>query len=227
MTFTAKDVADLRAKTGAGMMDCKKALTESDGNTEAAEKWLREKGILSAQKKSARIASEGIVDSYIHAGGRMGVLVEVNCETDFVARGDKFRELVHDIALQIGAMKPLYVSSADVPADIIEGEKNILRAQIANDPKLAKKPPQIIDTMIDGRVKKYYEDFCLLDQTFVKDPSKTIGQLVTEAVAQIGEKISVRRFVCFEMGEGLEKKSENLAEEVEKQAAAAAAKSGK
>ena len=185
MAITASDVNALRQKTGVGMMDCKKALTEANGDMDKAIEILREKGMATAAKKAGRIAAEGIVDSYIHMGGKVGVLVEVNCETDFVARGDQFKELVHDIALQIAAAKPLYVTKEEVPAEVLEEE--------------------------------YYEEFCLLEQPFVKDSSKTINQLITEAIASIGEKITVRRFARFEMGEGLEKKKDDLAEEVEKQ----------
>ncbi len=217
--FTASDVMNLRQQTGAGMMDCKKALTETNGDMEKAVEFLREKGIATAAKKAGRIAAEGIVDSYIHMGGKVGVLVEVNCETDFVARGDKFKELVHDVALQIAAAKPLYVSREEVPAETIEKEKEILRVQAINE----GKPAAIAEKMVEGRIKKYYEDFCLLDQKFVKDPEKTVSDIIVEATAQIGEKISVRRFVRYEMGEGLEKKSENLADEVAKQVAKAQA----
>ena len=217
--FTASDVMNLRAQTGAGMMDCKKALTESDGNFEKAVEYLREKGIATAAKKAGRIAAEGVVDSYIHMGGKVGVLVEVNCETDFVARGDVFKNLVHDIALQIAAAKPLFVSKEEVPAETLEKEKEILLQQAINE----GKPQNIAERMVEGRIKKYYEDNCLLDQKFVKDPDKTISQLMVEATAQIGEKLSIRRFVRFEMGEGIAKKSENLAEEVAKQVAKAQA----
>ena len=217
--FTASDVMNLRQQTGAGMMDCKKALTEANGDMEKAVEFLREKGIATAAKKAGRIAAEGVVDSYIHMGGKVGVLVEVNCETDFVARGEKFKELVHDVALQIAAAKPLYVSREEVPAETIEKEKEILRVQAINE----GKPAAIAEKMVEGRIKKYYEDFCLLDQKFVKDPEKTVSDIIVEATAQIGEKISVRRFVRYEMGEGLEKKSENLADEVAKQVAKAQA----
>ena len=217
--FTASDVMNLRQQTGAGMMDCKKALTETNGDMEKAVEFLREKGIATAAKKAGRIAAEGVVDSYIHMGGKVGVLVEVNCETDFVARGEKFKELVHDVALQIAAAKPLYVSREEVPAETIEKEKEILRVQAINE----GKPAAIAEKMVEGRIKKYYEDFCLLDQKFVKDPEKTVSDIIVEATAQIGEKISVRRFVRYEMGEGLEKKSENLADEVAKQVAKAQA----
>ena len=217
--FTASDVMNLRQQTGAGMMDCKKALTETNGDMEKAVEFLREKGIATAAKKAGRIAAEGVVDSYIHMGGKVGVLVEVNCETDFVARGEKFKELVHDVALQIAASKPLYVSRDEVPAETLEKEKEILRIQAINE----GKPAAIAEKMVEGRIKKYYEDFCLLDQKFVKDPDKTVNDVIVEATAQIGEKISVRRFVRYEMGEGLEKKNENLAEEVAKQVAKAQA----
>ncbi len=211
--FTAKDVAELRARTGAGMMDCKKALTESNGDFEKATTWLREKGIAAASKKQGRIASEGVVGSYIHMGGKIGVLVEVNCETDFVARTDAFNTLVKDIAMQIAAANPKYVSRDEVPAEVLEKEKEILRAQALNE----GKPAAIVDKMVEGRVVKFYKDFCLLDQEFVKDSSKTIQAVLTEATATIGEKISIRRFTRYEMGEGLEKRQDNLAEEVAKQ----------
>ncbi|MBO4534779.1 MAG: translation elongation factor Ts [Clostridia bacterium] len=210
MSFTASDVKELREKTGVGMMDCKKALTETDGNMEKAIEWLREKGMATAKKKESRIASEGVVDSYIHMGGRIGVLVEVNCETDFVARADNFKAFVHDIALQIAAANPIYVNESEVPQDVLEHEKEILRAQALNE----GKPEKIIDRMVEGRIKKYYEDFCLLNQTFVKDPSKTIQQYLNETIASIGEKITIRRFVRFVMGEGLEKKADTFADEI-------------
>ena len=302
----AKVVMDLRGRTGCGMMDCKKALAACDGDIEKAIDYLREKGLAKAAKKQSRIAAEGCVgayicnkcntgalvevncetdfvantpefkemvntiakqivisdpidvdvllttklegseqtvgdmitektakigekisvrrfvryaatngtvDSYIHMGGKVGVLVEVNCETDFVARGDQFKELVHDIALQIAAAKPLYVTKEEVPAEVLEEEKKILKIQAMNE----GKPEAIAEKMVAGRIKKYYEDFCLLEQPFVKDSSKTINQLITEAIASIGEKITVRRFARFEMGEGIEKKKDDLAEEVEKQ----------
>ena len=217
MSFTAKDVMTLRQRTGAGMMDCKSALNETNGDMEKAIDYLREKGIAKAAKKAGRIAAEGIVDSYIHMGGKVGVLLEVNCETDFVARGDQFKALVHDIAMHIAASKPEYLAPEDVPAEVLEHEKDILRAQAREE----GKPEAIIEKMVEGRIKSYYEDNCLLNQKFVKDTSKTIGELVIEATAQIGEKIAVRRFVRFEMGEGLEKKNENLADEVAAQVASA------
>lgn len=217
MAFTAKDVQDLRARTGVGMMDCKKALVETDGNMDKAIEYLREKGIATAAKKAGRIASEGIVDSYIHMGGKVGVLVEVNCETDFVARGDAFKSFVHDVALQIAAAKPLYVNKEEVPASEIEHEKEILKAQALNEDK--PKPINIIEKMVEGRVQKYYKDVCLMEQEFVKDPSKTITQLLNETISAIGEKITVRRFVRYEMGEGLAKKVDNFADEINEQVA--------
>lgn len=216
MSFTAQDVKTLRERTGAGMMDCKKALTESNGDFDKAIDYLREKGIAKAAKKAGRIAAEGIVDSYIHMNGTIGVLLEVNCETDFVARGDQFRNLVHDIALHIAAQKPEYLVPEEVPAEVLEHEKEILRAQAKEE----GKPENIIERMVEGRIKSFYEESCLLKQKFVKDPSKTIEQIILEATAQIGEKISVRRFVRYEMGEGLAKKNENLADEVAAQVAA-------
>lgn len=210
--FTAQDIAKLRAMTGAGMMDCKKALTESNGDMDGAVKFLREKGMAAAAKKADRIAAEGVVGSYIHMGGKIGVLVEVNCETDFVAKSEQFQQLVKDIAMQIAAAKPLYVNSSEVPAEVLENEKEILRTQALNE----GKPAQIVEKMVEGRIKKYYQDFCLMDQQFVKNPDLTIATLINEATLKIGEKISIRRFTRYEMGEGLEKRVDNLAEEVAK-----------
>lgn len=223
MAFTAKDVQLLREKTGVGMMDCKKALVATDGNMDKAIEFLREKGMATAVKRAGKIASEGIVETYVHMNGKIGVMVEVNCETDFVANSDRFRALAHDIALQIAAAKPLYVNKEEVPAAELEHEKEILRAQAINE----GKPVAIVDRMVEGRVQKYYKDVCLLEQEFVKDPSKTVGQLVTEAVGTIGEKITVRRFARFEMGEGLEKKSENFADEINAEVAKAQANANK
>lgn len=215
MAITASDVNTLRQRTGVGMMDCKKALTEANGNMDKAIEILREKGMASAAKKAGRIAAEGIVDSYIHGGGSIGVLLEVNCETDFVARGSQFKELVHDIALHIAAAKPVYISKEEVSQEELAKEREILRQQAINE----GKPQNIIEKLVEGRIKKYYEEFCLLEQPFVKDSSKTINQLITEAIAAIGEKITVRRFTRYEMGEGIEKKKEDLADEVQKQVA--------
>lgn len=212
--ISASDVKLLREKTGAGMMDCKNALTEANGDMEKAIKILRGKGLASAAKKAGRIAAEGVVDSYIHMGGKIGVLVEVNCETDFVAKTPVFKQLVKDIAMQIAAANPLYLDPEDVPADVLEKEKEILRAQALNE----GKPEKIVDKMVEGRIQKYYKEFCLLEQAFVKEPEKSIRDLVNEKIAEIGEKISIRRFVRYEMGEGLEKRKDNFAEEVMKQA---------
>lgn len=210
MSFTALDVKTLRERTGCGMMDCKNALTETNGDMEKAIDYLREKGMAKAAKKAGRIAAEGIVDSYIHMGGKIGVLLEINCETDFVARGEQFRTLAHDICLHIAAANPLYLNKEEVPEEVLEREKAVLKAQALEE----GKPEKIVEKMVEGRIKSFYDDFCLLNQKFVKDPSKTIEQLVIEATATIGEKIAIRRFVRYEMGEGLQKKSENLADEV-------------
>ena len=299
--FTGSDVIALRQKTGAGVLDCKKALTETNGDMEKAVDYLREKGIATAAKKASRIAAEGTV--YATVSGNTGVLVEVNCETDFVAKGDQFidfvkdvadyvlandvkdidqlvadkndetiaatakigekiairrfvkyttesgvvesyihmggkvgvlvevegctcdgaKELAHDVALQIAAAKPLYLNASEVPAEVLDHEKEILRAQALNE----GKPAAIVDRMVEGRVQKYYKDVCLLEQEFVKDPSMTVGQLVTEAIGSIGEKITVRRFARFEMGEGLEKKAENFADEISAEVAKAQANANK
>ena len=217
MEITAAMVKELRERTGAGMMDCKKALKETDGNMDKAIDFLREKGLAAAAKKEGRIAAEGIVDSYIHMGGTVGVLVEVNCETDFVAKTDEFKELVHDIALQIAAAAPEFVDRTEVPAANLEHEKEILRAQALNE----GKPEKIVDRMVEGRVEKYYKEVCLLEQPFVKNPDVTIQQMITEKIAKIGEKITVRRFTRYKMGEGLEKRVNDLAAEVAAQTGAA------
>ena len=211
MNITATMVKELRDKTGAGMMDAKKALVEVDGDMEKAMEVLRQKGILSADKKMGRIAAEGRIASYIADG--VGAMVEVNCETDFVAKSDDFKALVHDIAMHIAASNPLYVSDTEVDQEALNKEREIYRAQSLNE----GKPEAVVDKMVEGRVKKYLKEVCLLDQPFVKDPSKDIRALVNEAVAKIGEKITVRRFVRFVMGEGLEKRNENFAEEIAKQ----------
>lgn len=212
MEVTASMVKELRETTGAGMMDCKKALVETNGNIQEAVKYLREKGIAGAAKKMDRIASEGIIASYIH-GGRIGVIVEINSETDFVAKNVEFQEFGKDIAMQVAAANPLYLRKEDVPQEAIEKEKEILRNQALNE----GKPAQIVDKMVEGRIAKYYKEVCLLEQVFIKDPDKTIDQLLKEKIAKIGENLSIRRFSRFEVGEGLEKKTENFAEEVAKQ----------
>jgi len=213
LMITAEMVKQLRERTGAGMMDCKKALTEANGDMEKAIEILREKGLAAAAKKSGRIAAEGIVDAYIHGDGRIGVLVEVNIETDFAAKNEEFRRFVKDIAMQIAAAKPEYISREDVPAHVIEKEKEILRAQALNE----GKPEKVIEKMVEGRLEKFYKEVCLLEQPWIRDPEKTIKELLTEKIATIGENINIRRFARFERGEGIQKKEENFAEEVMKQ----------
>lgn len=207
---TAEMVKELRERTGAGMMDCKKVLMECAGNMDKAVDLLREKGLAAAAKKASRVAAEGVVESYIHGGGRIGVLVEINCETDFVAKTDEFRQFTKDVAMHIAAANPLYLDKDEVPQDVLEHEKEILRNQALNE----GKPEKIVDKMVLGRVEKYYKEVCLLEQAFVKNPDMTIRQLVTEKVAKIGENISIRRFVRYQLGEGIEKKVSDFAAEV-------------
>ena len=210
MAVDAKAVKELRERTGAGMLDCKKALEETNNDIQKAIDFLREKGLAAAANKAGRLASEGLVESYIHSNGRIGVLVEVNCETDFVAKTDQFKEFVKDVAMHIAASNPKFVRREEVSAGEIEKEKEILTAQALNE----GKPAHIVEKMVEGRISKYYEEFCLLEQSFIKDPDKTIATLVNEKISKIGENISIRRFVRFELGEGLEKKVDNFAEEV-------------
>ncbi|MEW6274495.1 MAG: translation elongation factor Ts [Bacillota bacterium] len=197
--ITAAMVKELRERTGAGMMDCKKALTETGGDMEKAVAYLREKGLAAAAKKAGRVTTEGIVDAYIHPGGKVGVLLEVNCETDFVARTDDFRALVHDLAMQVAAAKPEYVRREDVPEDVIRREKEILAAQAAGE----GKPEKVLQKIVEGRLEKFYKEACLLEQPFIKNQDVTVGQLLNEHIARLGENISVRRFARFELGEGL------------------------
>lgn len=210
MAITAASVKELREKTGAGMLDCKKALEEAGGDVEKASSILRERGLAAAAKKAGRVATEGLVESYIHAGGRIGVLVEVNCETDFVAKTDEFKDLVRDIAMQIAAQNPKFVRREDVSQEVLDQEREVLKKQALNE----GKPEKIVEKMVEGRLGKFYEEVCLLEQDFIKDPDKKMADLINEKIAQIGENISVRRFVRYELGEGLEKKEENFAEEV-------------
>lgn len=210
--ISASMVKELREKTGAGMLDCRNALKDTDGDIEKAIDLLREKGITKAAKKASRIAAEGLVESYIH-GGRIGVLVEINSETDFVAKTDEFKQFIKDIAMQIAASNPKYVSREEVPAEIVEHEKEVLTQQAMNE----GKPANIAEKMVEGRIDKFYKEIVLLEQPFIKDPDKTIEQLLNEKIAKIGENIKIRRFVRFEVGEGLEKREENFAEEVAKQ----------
>jgi len=212
--ITAAAVKQLREKTGAGMMECKNALVEAEGNEEKAVNLLRERGLASAKKREGRIAAEGIVGSYIHMGGKVGVLVELNCETDFVARGEEFQQLVKDIAMHVAAAEPRYVTRADVPAEVLDKEREIARAQAMNDPKMANKPDQVIEKIVEGRLNKFYEESVLVDQPFVKAPEKTIGELVTEKTAKTGERIAVRRFTRYKMGEGLERRADDFGNEV-------------
>ncbi|MEZ5425185.1 MAG: translation elongation factor Ts [Pyrinomonadaceae bacterium] len=212
--ITTSAIKDLREKTGAGMVDCKNALVEADGNVEQAVEILRKKGMATATKKAGRIAAEGAVGSYIHMGGKVGVLVEINCESDFVSRGEEFQQLVKDVAMHIAATDPKYVRREEVPADALEKEREILREQLKNDEKNANKPAEVIEKIIEGRIGKFYEENVLVDQPFVKDPAKTVGDLVTEKIASIKENISIRRFTRYKMGEGIEKKTDDFAEEV-------------
>jgi elongation factor Ts len=210
MKIDPRQVKDLREKTGAGMMDCKNALEESKGDMEGAVVILRKKGLASAQKKASRIAAEGMIGHYIHAGGKLGVLVEVNCETDFAARSADFQSLVKDIAMHIAAQNPLYVRREDVPQEELNKEKEIYKDQA----RASGKPDHIIDKIAEGKLESYYQLACLYDQAFVKDPNMTVEQLINNAVGKIGENIRVRRFTRFKTGEGLEKRSTDLAAEV-------------
>jgi elongation factor Ts len=206
----ASTVKELRERTGAGMMDCKRVLVETDGNIEKAIEVLREKGLAAAAKKAGRIASEGIVEAYIHGGGRIGVLIEVNSETDFVAKNVDFRAFVRDMAMQVAATSPMYVSRDEVDQAVIEKEKEIFRQQAINE----GKPEKIIEKMVEGRVEKYYKEICLLEQPFVKNPDMTVQVVLNSMIAKIGENLSIRRFTRYEMGEGLQKKEDNFVEEV-------------
>ncbi len=212
MAISAQLIKELREKTGAGMMDCKKVLVETDGDIDKAIDLLREKGLASAEKKASRIASEGLVASYIHSG-RIGVLVEVNSETDFVAKTDEFKDFVKDIAMQVAASNPEYLCEEDVPQEAIDKEKEVLIQQAINE----GKPQDIAEKMVEGRMHKFYERVCLLDQPFIKDPSITVNDLLKDKIAKIGENIKIRRFVRYEVGEGLEKREEDFAAEVAKQ----------
>jgi elongation factor Ts len=212
--ITAKMVGELREKTGAGMMDCKKMLTEAGGDVAKAEELLKKKGLAAAAKKSGRAATEGAVTSYIHGGGKIGVLLEVNCETDFAARNDGFQALVKDLAMQVAAAAPLYVRREEIPAEVVQSELDLVKQQLREQ----KKPEAMLEKIAAGKLDKFYSDVCLLEQAFVKDDKKKVGDIVTEAVAKIGENIQVRRFTRFGLGEGLEKKVENYAEEVAKAA---------
>lgn len=206
----AKEIKSLRQRTGAGILDCKKALEASEGDVEKAIDWLRTKGIAKAAKKAGRAATEGLVFSYIHAGGKIGVLVEINCETDFVALTDDFQKLCKDVAMHIAAAGPTYLDSSEIPPGAADKERAVQVARAIEE----GKPPNIAEKMVDGRMKKWFDEVCLLDQNFVKDDSKTVRQLMTDAVAKLGENIKIRRFSRMVLGEGLEKKKTDLAAEV-------------
>lgn len=210
MQITAAMVKELRERTGVGMMDCKKALAEAQGDIEKAIEILRERGLAAAAKKAGRVTAEGRVESYIHGVGRIGVLVEVNCETDFVAKTEEYREFCRDIAMQIAASRPEYVQREEVPGEVIEREKNILRVQALNE----GKPEKIVEKMVEGRLEKYFKEFCLLEQPFIKNPDITVQQLIHDKISKMGENIEIRRFVRYELGEGVEKRQDNFAEEV-------------
>jgi elongation factor Ts len=209
-TISASDVKELREKTGAGMMDCKKALEETKGNFEQAVDWLRAKGLSKAAKKSGRVAAEGLVSSYIHAGGRIGVLLEVNSETDFVARNEEFQNFCRDVSMHIAALGPQFVSQNDIDEGTREREKSVLRAKAIEE----GKKPEFLEKILDGQIKKWAAEICLMDQKFVKNPDVTVSQLLQELIAKIGENLVIRRFVRFELGEGIEKKKEDFAAEV-------------
>jgi len=210
MAVNASAVKELRERTGAGMLDCKKALDETNGDVEKAIDFLREKGLAAAANKAGRTATEGTVESYIHAGGKIGVLVEINSETDFVGKTEEFKSFARDIAMQIAAANPLYVRREEVPQEEVDREMEVLKSQALNE----GKPEKIIAKMVEGRISKFYEEICLMEQSFIKDPDKTISMMLNEKISKIGENITIRRFVRFELGEGLEKKEDNFVEEV-------------
>ena len=195
--ITSQMVKELREKTGAGIMDCKKALQECQGDLEKAVEALRKKGLATAAKKASRATNEGLIHSYIHMGGKIGVLIEVNCETDFVARTDEFKELAHNLAMQVAASSPLYVSKEDVPEDALEKERRLYREQALEQ----GKPEKVIDRIVEGKLNKFYQEVCLLEQPFIREPEKTVSQLITEHIAKLGENIRVKRFVRFQLGE--------------------------
>jgi len=217
MSVTPQMVKELRERTGAGMMDCKNALLESKGEMEQAIDYLRKKGLASAAKKAGRVTAEGVVGSYIHMGGKIGVLVEINCETDFVARTDEFQELVKNIAIHIAAADPRFVRREEVTQDVLDRERAIFRERTLAE----GKPEKIVDKIVEGRMEKFYGESVLLEQPFIKDPDKTVQQLVSEKIVKIGENIQVRRFARFKLGEGIEKKADDFAAEVAAQVAAA------
>ncbi len=212
MAYTALDVKRLRDATGLGMMDCKKAMDENDGDHDKAVEWLRKKGLAAAEKKADRVAAEGIVEAYIHPGGRVGVLLEVNCETDFVAKTEGFQRFVKEIAMHVAAADPAprFIDKGEVTQEFIEKEKDIARAQAI----ATGKPEAIVEKIVEGKMNSIYKDVCLLEQPFIMNPDLTVQQFVSSKIAEIGEKLSIRRFQKFVMGEGLEKRKDNFAEEV-------------
>lgn len=212
---TPAAIKALRDKTGAGMMECKKALTEADGNEEKAIENLRKHGLASATKKEGRVAAEGLVNAYIHAGGKIGVLLEVNCQTDFVARTEEFRAFVHDLAMHVTAAEPRFTNKDEVPSEVLEKEREIALEQARLDPKNAGKPQQVLDKIVEGRISKFYQEACLMEQPFVKDQNITVGDLVKQMISKTGENIKVRRFTRYKMGEGLEKRTSDLGAEVQ------------
>jgi elongation factor Ts len=211
---SASLVKELREKTNAGMMDCKKALSETGGDMAKAEDWLRQKGLSRAQNKAGRVAAEGAVGSYIHMGGKIGVLVEVNCETDFVARTPEFQTLVKDIAMHIAALSPRWLKREEVPAEVIEKERQIYAAQV----KESGKPEKAWEKIIEGKLEKFFSELCLVDQSYARDQNKTVKQVVDETIAKTGENIQIRRFARFQLGEGIEKRKDDLAAEIAKMA---------
>lgn len=212
---TPAAIRALREKTGAGMMECKAALSEAEGNEEKAIETLRKRGLASATKKEGRVAAEGLVNSYIHAGGKIGVLLEVNCQTDFVARTEEFRTFVHDLAMHITAAEPRFITKEDVPPEVLEKEREIALEQARLDPKNSGKPQQVLDKIIEGRLLKFYQETCLMEQPFVKDHNITVADLVRQMIAKTGENVRVRRFTRYKMGEGLEKRTADLGAEVQ------------
>lgn len=210
---TTEMIKQLREKTGAGIMECKSALEQYHGNLEKAAGFLKEKGLTAAKKKADRIAAEGVVDAYIHGNGRIGVLLEVNIETDFAALNKEFRALVKDLGMQIAAAGPQYIRREDIPAEVVERERKELKTQAL----YTGKPEKIIEKIVEGRLEKFYQQVCLLEQSFIKEPEKTVRQILNDKILTLGENIVIRRFIRFEMGEGLMKKEENFAEEVMKQ----------
>jgi elongation factor Ts len=212
---TPAAIKALRAKTGAGILECKAALTEAEGIEDKAIEILRKRGLASATKKEGRVAAEGLVNAYIHAGGKIGVLLEVNCQTDFVARTEEFRAFVHDLAMHITAAEPRYTNKDDVPPEVLDKEREIALEQAHLDPKNAGKPQQVLDKIVEGRLSKFYQETCLMEQAFVKDQNITVGDLVRQMISKTGENIIVRRFTRYKMGEGLEKPPSDIGADVQ------------